>query len=286
MHRHYAKVCDIRDFDDPAFRARAAELRPDLDLAWQLDRKTWELTMLSLFLEEAGVLDGRSEVLSVGAGREAIVFWLARRVGRMVASDLYGHGEFAGSEAPEEMLVHPERLSPYGGELGNLEVRVADGRSLEEFGDASFDAVFSLSSIEHFGAAAEIRRAAAAVGRVLRPGGVAFLATELSLSSPPAPRRVAQAALRALSGGRLARREVSSREELPRAVIDPSGLDLLQALELSISPESFDNLAVRRFRRWLRTPTGSFHPHMALRVAGETFTSVALPLCKGALTAT
>ena len=42
---------------------------------------------------------------------------------------------------------------------------------LLEFEDGSFDAVFSLSSIEHFGSWADIRRSAEEIGRVLRPGG-------------------------------------------------------------------------------------------------------------------
>ncbi len=280
MDRQYAKVCDSGDFDDPRFEARAAELRPDLDLTWQRDRKTWELTMLSLFLEEAGVLDGASSVLSVGAGREAILFWLAPRVGRMVATDVYGTGEFAGYDAPAEMLSDPAALSPYDVDLGNLEVQVADGRRLDGFGDRTFDAVFSLSSIEHFGGPADVARAASEIGRVLRPGGRAFIVTELSLARPPAPRRAGRWALRAVTGGRLGKREVFTLEELQRDVIVPTGLELMQELDTFTSPASLENLAVRRFGRWLRTPTGKFHPHFTIRVAGETFTSVGLPLRK------
>lgn len=281
MDRQYAKVCDSRDFDDPRFKERAAELRPDLDLTWQLDRKTWELTMLSLFLEEAGLLDGASRILSVGAGREAILFWLAPRVGRMVATDVYGTGEFAGYDAPAQMLTDPAALSPYDHDLGNLDVRVADGRRLTDFEDGSFDGVFSLSSIEHFGGPADVARAASEMGRVLRPGGHAFIATELSLARPPAPRRAGRSVVRAISQGKLGKREVFTQAELRRDVIAPTRLELMQELDTSISPASLENLAERRFGRWLRTPTGNFHPHFAIRVAGETFTSVGLPLRKG-----
>ncbi|HVS28281.1 MAG TPA: class I SAM-dependent methyltransferase, partial [Solirubrobacteraceae bacterium] len=277
LRRRYSKLCDVADFADPAFRARAAELRPDLDLDWAFDRKTWEFTMLALLLEERGLLDGRARMLSVGAGREAILFWLAPRIGRLVAVDIYGRGEFAGSEAPAAMLDDAASLSPYPDlSTERLEVRNMDARSLD-FGDASFDCVFSLSSIEHFGAPGDIRRAAAEIGRVLRPGGIAYVVSELQLRAARPPRRALQAAARAASGGRLSRREVFTETALERDVIEASGLELLQPLDTTMSEASFDNLAVRRFGR-LHTRSGRFHPHIVLRVRGETFTSVGLAL--------
>jgi SAM-dependent methyltransferase len=276
LARQYAKLCDVEDFGDAVFRARAAQIRPDLDLTWAFDRKTWEFTMLSLLLEELGLLDERARVLSVGAGREAILFWLAPRVGRIVAVDRYGTGRWRRVHAT--MLTAPAELSPYPGvPVDRLEVRAMDARALE-FPDRSFDAVFSLSSIEHFGRPAEIRRAAAEIGRVLRPGGVAYLATEFELRAAGPVRRAGQALARLLSGGRLGQPEVFTLQTLERDVIEPSGLRLLQPLELHVSASSFENLAIRRFGRWLHTPTGRFHPHLVLRVAGRTFTSVGLPL--------
>ena len=280
LSRHYAKACDVRDFADPAFRERAASIRPDISLEWQFDRKTWEFTMLSLLLDELGLLDGRSELLSVGAGREWILFWLAPRVKRLVATDIYGRGEFAGNEAPETMLTDPASLSPYGEPINSLEVLDMDARELR-FPSGSFDAVFCLSSIEHFGTPADIRGAAVEMGRVLRPGGVAYIATELSLSGSPRIREALRRPLRRLSGGRLLRRELFTAEELRRDVIEASGLNLMQRLDTSISSESFDNLARRAPpRRRLVTPSGHFHPHITLRLRGETFTSVGLPLRK------
>jgi ubiquinone/menaquinone biosynthesis C-methylase UbiE len=55
-----------------------------------------------------------------------------------------------------------------------------DARELE-FPDGSLDAVFSLSSIEHFGRWADIRRSAQEMGRIVCPGGVAFIAMECFL---------------------------------------------------------------------------------------------------------
>lgn len=276
LRRHYAKTCDIADFRDPDLIAVAESIRPELDMSWQFDRKTWEFAMLALFFEEVGVLDGSSRVLSVGAGKEAVVFWLASRVGRLVATDIYGEGEFASSEAPTAMLSDPASFSPYDEPLEGLEVRSMDARRLD-FEDGSFDAVFSLSSIEHFGSPSDIRSAASEIGRVLRPGGHAYIATELTLKPAPAVRRAAEAGVRALTGGRRLRREVFSPETLWRDVIDPSGLELMQPLDVHVSDESYENLATRRLRR-LNTRLGRFHPHIVLKVRGETFTSLGLPL--------
>jgi SAM-dependent methyltransferase len=232
--------------------------------------------MLSLLLEEKALLGGAAEVLSVGAGREAIVFWLAGRVGRMVAADQYGAHRWR--RLHSTMLTDPGSLSPYPGvSLDRLEVRSMDARQLE-FEDASFDAVFSLSSIEHFGSPSDIRRAAAEMGRVLRPDGIAYVATELELVGARWPRRSGEAVLRGLSRGRLGQAEVFTPATLERDIVGPSGLELVQPLDLSISDASFDNLAVRRLGRWLRTRTGRFHPHIVLRDGGRTFTSVGLPL--------
>jgi SAM-dependent methyltransferase len=52
------------------------------------------------------------------------------------------------------------------------------------FEDESFDAIFSSSSIEHFGDFGDVRRSVEEMFRVLRPGGVAALATEFRLEGP------------------------------------------------------------------------------------------------------
>ena len=72
----------------------------------------------------------------------------------------------------------------------------ADARHLHGFADGSLDAVFTLSSIEHFGSPADISRAAAEMARVLRPGGYAFVVTELTVVPAPAWRRGAAGAER------------------------------------------------------------------------------------------
>ena len=89
LSRQYVKLCDLRDFEDPALVARMREIQPEPDPATHIERKLWEEGMLALFAEDVGLLDDRSEVLAVGAGTEPVLYWLANRVGRVVATDIY-----------------------------------------------------------------------------------------------------------------------------------------------------------------------------------------------------
>ncbi len=155
LRRAYAKLCDRRDFDDPAVIAAIDDVEPGHPGEERLERKLWEYAQLALFLEEVGALDDQTRVLAVGAGHETPLFWLANRVGEVVATDIYGEGGFAYREAQDVMLTNPSSLAPYPYREDRLQVRWMDARTLE-FPDESFDVVFSLSSIEHFGGPADI----------------------------------------------------------------------------------------------------------------------------------
>jgi hypothetical protein len=62
-------------------------------------------------------------------------------------------------------------------------------------------------------------------------------------------------------------------------IVKPSGLELMQPLDTTLSPESWDNLA--RYPHGsteLETRSGSLYPHILLQSARSVFTSVCLPL--------
>ena len=290
MTRQYAKLCDRPDFDDPALIAVLREVQQDPDPATHVERKAWEMGMLALFLEDTGKLDDRSEVLAVGAGTEPILYWLANRVGRVVATDIYGEGDFAGREASASMLGAPQSHAPFPYRENRLEARWMDARRLD-FADESFDAVYSLSSIEHFGSPADIARSASEIGRVLRPGGHAFIVTECFVRRDPRDAAPVDFAVRLLTFGRrrplatLRRRavldDVFTPRELRGRIIEPSGLDLMQPLDLRLSPRAWDNVA--RYAPGtcdVLTSSGSFYPHILLEVSRSVFTSVCLPMEK------
>ena len=113
LRRQYVKLCDLRDFDDPVVQERIDDIVPGLDPSERVHRKNWEYALLTLFLEDAGLLGDETRILSVGAGHETVLFWLANRVGKVVATDIYGEGIFSGLEADRTMLNDPASFSPY-----------------------------------------------------------------------------------------------------------------------------------------------------------------------------
>jgi len=276
----------VRDFEDPALLAALRSILPERDPVTHAERKVWEFAMLALFLEDVGRLHDGTDVLSVGAGDERILFWLANRVGRVVATDIYGEGTFEGNEADRSMLEDPSAQAPHPYREDHLETMWMDGRELS-FPDASFDVVFTLSSIEHFGSGEDIARSAREIGRVLRPGGHAVIVTECLVRLHPLDRAPATAAIRLLTRGRrhagatLRRRSVLDEAFTPRElqarVVAPSGLSLMQPVDLAVSAESWDN--VIRFADGEPVPrTGEPYPHILVQISRSVFTSVCLVL--------
>jgi SAM-dependent methyltransferase len=286
LRRKYAKLCDLSDFEDPDLRARIREIAPGPEEE-ELHRKNWEYAMLALFLEDVGLLNDGAQVLSVGAGHEEVLFWLANKVGRVVATDLYGEGDFSAREAEVTMLDDPSAFAPYPYREDRLEVLKMDGRKLD-FPNGSFDAVFSLSSIEHFGKPAEISQAAREIGRVLRSGGYAFVVTECFVGRHVLNSKLVQTAIRGATLGRRASTatpqtrmlSVFTPEELTRFIVRPSGLEQLQPLDRTISSETWENLIHWRGAGELTPATGRDFPHILLKAHGSAWTSVALPLRK------
>jgi SAM-dependent methyltransferase len=290
LSRRYVKLCDPADFRDPAVLAALREILPERDPEAHVERKAWEFAMLALFLDDAGRLTEDTQALAVGAGDERIVFWLANRMGRVVATDIYGEGRFRDREAAASMVADPAAHAPFPYREDHLEVRRMDARDLR-FPDASFDVVFSLSSIEHVGSPSDVARAAGEVGRVLRPGGHAVIATDCLVRRHPLNAAPVDFAVRLATLGRARRRATPRRRallgeaftvrELDRLIVRPSGLRLLQPLDTSLSEEAWENVArILPPDYRLEPASGSFYPHVLLRRDRSVFTSVCLVLEK------
>jgi SAM-dependent methyltransferase len=288
LSRQYVKLCDLPDFDDARLRAMLREIvGSGHEPREELHRKFWEYAMLGLYLEEVGVLREDAQALAVAAGHEEPVFWMANRVARMVATDIYGEGGFAEREAHASMLTDPGAFAPYPYREDHLEVRSMNALALE-FADESFDIVYSLSSIEHFGKPEQVARGAREMARVLRPGGHLVIVTECLIKSHPLDWPSLQFAIRLATLGRRCtnatpRKRITdtfTAREIDRYIVRPTGLKLVQPLDRRISPESFDNLT-----RWvgageLHPATGDAWPHILLKAQGAPWTSAFLALRK------
>jgi hypothetical protein len=73
--------------------------------------------------------------------------------------------------------------------------------------------------------------------------------------------------------------EVFTPRELERLIVGPSGLELMQPLDLSL-PESSRVNVTRTDDHGLHPQTGDYWPHVLLQADRSLFTSVALPLRK------
>ena len=245
------QLCELANpakWDNPEWLAILKSLASaPIDKA-QMHRKAYELTQTIFGLQRLGKLTEATDVLSVGAGHEPILYWLANHVRHVVATDLY-EGEWQSKfsrEGDPGVLADPSAFAPFPYRRECLSFMRMDGSRLA-FADRSFDAAYSLSSIEHFGGVEGARRSVAEMARVLKPGGILALATEWCV--------------RGTAGG-----EVFSPDEV-RRIIDHPRLRLVQPIDDRVwdryeTPPV--DLRVDRFQA----------PHMLLKHDEAIFTSV------------
>lgn len=271
----HCKVCELEDFRDPELRELIRDVfEPDRE-HFGKDfpegheyRKYWEVGMTARAFRDLGVLRDDASVLGVGAGHEATIYWLTTRVGRVVATDLYEADDaWSETDSSADMLTDPGRYWDGEWNPDRLEVRSMNALELD-FPDDSFDAVFSSSSIEHFGGFTDIRRAIEEIYRVLRPGGVAALATEFRIRGEghgwPGVYLFDEAALRAMA-------------------FDGLWWDPATPLRTSVSDDTLrEPVELQKALAEPRTQVQvwSTYPHIVLQEGPFLFTSVHLAMVK------
>jgi SAM-dependent methyltransferase len=274
----YNKVAALEDFGHPELRPVIRDVFPHEVARFgkafprgREHRKYWEIAMAIRAFSDFGVLRPDAEILGIGAGKEATLFWLTKRVRRVFATDLYLGVEGSKRDADTSMLIDPDLHSPLQWNRERLVVQHMDGRDLRYERD-SFDGVFCTSAIEHFGTPADVKRSAEEAYRVLKPGGIFAVSTEFRLAGP---------------GPGLPNILMFDEEELDEWIVGQCDWALVSPLEtettsatwkaqVSLSEATADLVAQR--------PEWSRYPHIVLYEGARVFTSVFLALRKGTKT--
>jgi SAM-dependent methyltransferase len=221
-----------------------------------MHRKPYEFAQLIYGCRHLGVLNDAATIVSVGAGHERILYWLANHAGHVVATDMYEGvwKDIQGQEGDPAVLQRPDTFAPFPYRRERLTFLKMDGRRLGIRDDA-FDIAYSLSSIEHFGGLAGAIAAIREMARIVRPGGIAVVATEYVLEGPPHDETFQPADIDAL--------------------VRESGLDLVEPIDTRVyHRHSFE--AVDLHATPYRTP------HMVVRFRDTVFTTVMMFLRKQA----
>jgi SAM-dependent methyltransferase len=171
------KLCDAEDWADPRFRL---VVREALGRRPRIHPRQWEQAAAFLALAEAGVLRPDARGIAFGSGREPLTFAVASRIAQLTATDLYDAGTAWNVARTTDPLGFVMGAAPRGFPAGRLAVHHMDMREIS-YPDAAFDFCYSISSFEHVGHDPDFIRHLREARRVLKPGGLYVLTTEVLL---------------------------------------------------------------------------------------------------------
>ena len=185
-----SKLIDVDDFDAPELAPYLQEidalesLRGGAGPAQRVtDSKQWQCAMTLRAFDCEGVASSGHLIAGIGAGTETTLFALARRGAIVFAADRYLDRTAWSDVAPAGMLIDPREYSPIDYPQGRV-IAVHASALARNLPANAFDAVFSNGTIEHVGSLAHVSLAAREIGRILKPGGVATIATEFRVDGP------------------------------------------------------------------------------------------------------
>ncbi|CCK79578.1 class I SAM-dependent methyltransferase [Desulfobacula toluolica] len=149
-------------------------------------RKGWEWTQCIWGLHTLGAIDAKAKGLGVGAGHEPILYYLADHIAEVTGTDLYGNENWTnnaigGNEANPSILENSDEFCDRGYDKSKLQLLNMNGTDLK-FDNKTFDFVWSLSSIEHFGGHKKAKESMKEMARVTKKNGIVAVATEFILT--------------------------------------------------------------------------------------------------------
>src|SRR6185312_9127948 len=191
------------------------------------DAKQWQWAMALRSLEAAGAASPGKWVAGIGAGSEPTLYALARRGAYVFAVDRYLARTPWSDAAPTGMMIDPERHGSIDAPHGRIIPLYSSALRINLPSDA-LDAVFCCGLFERLGSLDAVALAAREIGRILKPGGVAVVATEMLLDGP------------ADRGGFDDSMLLFTQALLERCVVRASALALREPLHLGQSDATFE----------------------------------------------
>jgi SAM-dependent methyltransferase len=261
------KVCAIEDWEDPELVATMRRILPYFlgehpRFPEQMEhRKHWEFAHVRNGLDALGALQPDSLVLSVAAGHEEVTFDLTNQVRWVFATDVYGSGPFAALEAELTILRDPDAVARCPYNRRRLVVQYMDALDLR-YEDETFDVVYSLSSIEHFGGAAGVRRALGEQCRVVKPEGIVAFTTEVIVNGAPP-----------LDEGHLM---LCSPEQLLDLIEGVPGLSVVEPIDFQVSERTSRHVTSLESAIAQASRGEADYPLILLAHEGRVFTSLAV----------
>lgn len=171
-----SKLCDAADW----FRPDILEIiTNELREVPRFHRKQWESAMIFRSLRQSGKLRSDSVGLSMGGGKELILYSLAPHLKQLVVTDLYDTQtawDCAKTDDPDAFI---KQNKPFPVDDTKLKALQMDMRDLQ-FPDRTFDFCYSTCAVEHIGTREDFLQHFNEVSRVLKDDGVYVFTTEVS----------------------------------------------------------------------------------------------------------
>ena len=208
-------LAEVNGQDAARFGAPPGDIKPDA--------RQWQHAMA---LRSLAAVGAGAWVAGIGAGSESTLYALARRGMRVFAVDRYLARTPWSDTASAGMLIDPARgtRDVPRGQIVPIHANAVRVNLPSE----AMDAVFCCGMLEHLGSLDAVALAAREIGRILKPGGVAVIATEMRLDGPADRSGLDDAML------------LFTPELLDRCIVRPSGLALREPLDLDQSDATFE----------------------------------------------
>jgi SAM-dependent methyltransferase len=256
------RLCCIEDWNNVEIQQAFQELQINRWREHLIHRKDWEWALGIIAMKRFNKINKNSVAIGVGAGKEDVLFYLANKMNHVYATDLYSELRWR-KAATYDFVINPTKYAPFPYKQNALTVLQMDATNLE-FPSDNFDVAFSFSSIEHFGGEnhSGALKSLKEIERVLKPGGIAIVATEFILNSKE-------------------HKEFFNKSTIYSDILNRlDGLSLVEPLDLRVTTNTLDTV-LDYFSQGIDWDSYDIefkktHPHIILRIRDILITSLML----------